>query len=98
MGNRETGKTWRMKTKMLGVGLWLALIFPLPLFPSSPVPRGLNDAAPISTATREGRLAVFDDAWARINDRYYDETFHGLDCGAPRTTFCPLAAAPDSSE
>lgn len=98
MGNRETGKTWRMKTKMLGVGLWLALIFPLPLFPSSPVPRGLNDAAPISTATREGRLAVFDDAWARINDRYYDETFHGLDWDAQRTTFRTLAGDADSSE
>jgi carboxyl-terminal processing protease len=76
----------------------LSFSFPVPLFPSSPVTPGVfRDAALVSTATREGRLAVFDDAWARINDRYYDQTFHGLDWDTQRTTFRALAASADSS-
>jgi C-terminal peptidase prc len=57
-----------------------------------------SDAALVSTTTREGRLAVFDDVWARINDRYYDQTFHGLDWDAQRTSFRALAGSVDSSE
>ncbi|MEP6818424.1 MAG: S41 family peptidase [bacterium] len=52
----------------------------------------------VSTATRAGRLAVFDDAWARINERYYDQTFHGVDWDAQRMTFRALAAEADSSQ
>ncbi|MFN2491736.1 MAG: S41 family peptidase [Pyrinomonadaceae bacterium] len=50
-----------------------------------------TDANIVSTSTREGRLAVFDDVWSAINDRYYDRNFHGLDWGAQRTTFRALA-------
>ncbi len=78
----------------------LAIAGSLPLFPLSPVPPFpplSADAAVVSTATREGRLAVFDDAWARINERYYDRNFHGLDWDAQRTTFRSLAADADSS-
>src|SRR6185503_706454 len=70
---------------------------PVPLFPRSPIPLS-PDAILVSTSTREGRLAVFDDAWARINERYYDQTFNGLDWDVQRTTFRPLAAKAGSSE
>ncbi|HZE63572.1 MAG TPA: hypothetical protein VE056_06810, partial [Pyrinomonadaceae bacterium] len=46
----------------------------------------------VSTATRAGRLAVFDDAWSTINERYYDRAFHGLDWDAQRVAFRKLAA------
>ncbi|MEP6743557.1 MAG: S41 family peptidase [bacterium] len=51
----------------------------------------------ISTATRAGRLAVFDDAWSTINERYYDRAFHGLDWDAQRAAFRNLAAEAASS-
>ncbi|HEX8142241.1 MAG TPA: S41 family peptidase [Pyrinomonadaceae bacterium] len=44
------------------------------------------------TKTREGRLAVFDDVWQTIRDRYYDPSFHGIDWRACREEFRPLAA------
>ncbi|MDT5061946.1 MAG: carboxyl-terminal processing protease [Acidobacteriota bacterium] len=50
------------------------------------------DSNNISTATLEGRLAVFDDTWETIRDRYYDPTFNGLDWQAERAKFRPLAA------
>ena len=40
----------------------------------------------------EGRLAVFDDVWETIQERYYDPRFHGIDWQAKRTTFRPVAA------
>jgi carboxyl-terminal processing protease len=52
----------------------------------------LADSNNISTATLEGRLAVFDDTWETIRDRYYDPTFNGLDWQAERAKFRPLAA------
>jgi carboxyl-terminal processing protease len=52
----------------------------------------------VSTATRAGRLAVFDDAWSTINGRYYDRAFRGLDWEAQRTAFRDLAAQADSSQ
>ena len=51
-----------------------------------------DDATGVSTATVEGRLAVFDDVWETIQDRYYDPRFHGIDWQAKRTTFRPVAA------
>jgi carboxyl-terminal processing protease len=73
-----------------------SITFPFPLFPNSPPP--LVDSAVASTATPEGRLAVFDDAWARINERYYDQQFHGLDWDAQRTTFRAQAAKAKSEQ
>jgi len=70
---------------------------PVPLFPRSPLPPSA-DAILVSTSTREGRLAVFDDAWDRINERYYDQTFNGLDWEVQRTTFRSLAADAHSSQ
>src|SRR6185295_2213411 len=63
-------------------------------FPRSP----FSPRSSVSPATPEGRLAVFDDAWARINERYYDSTFHGLDWETQRTTFRALAAKAGSSQ
>src|SRR5215217_907532 len=51
-----------------------------------------EDSTLVSTATVEGRLAVFDDVWETIQDRYYDPKFHGIDWQAKRTTFRPVAA------
>jgi carboxyl-terminal processing protease len=70
----------------------LLLPFAFYLLPSA-------QAGAVSTATREGRLAVFDDVWETIRDRYYDPAFHGLDWQAQRATFRPLAAdANDATE
>ncbi len=51
-----------------------------------------DDSALVSTATPEGRLAVFDDIWETIQDRYYDPNFHGIDWQAKRAAFRPAAA------
>jgi carboxyl-terminal processing protease len=51
-----------------------------------------DDSSVVSTATVEGRLAVFDDVWETIQDRYYDPKFHGIDWQAKRTEFRPVAA------
>jgi carboxyl-terminal processing protease len=51
-----------------------------------------DDSSPVSTATVEGRLAVFDDVWETIQARYYDPAFHGIDWQAKRATFRPVAA------
>ena len=51
-----------------------------------------DDSSLVSTTTVEGRLAVFDDAWETIQERYYDPKFHGIDWQAQRTTFRPAAA------
>ncbi|MBD0371531.1 MAG: PDZ domain-containing protein [Pyrinomonadaceae bacterium] len=66
------------------------------LSPSSVAARG--DAL-VSTETREGRLAVFDDVWETIRDRYYDASFNGLDWEDARERFRPQAAeAKDGAE
>jgi carboxyl-terminal processing protease len=51
-----------------------------------------DDSALVSTTTAEGRLAVFDDIWETIQDRYYDPKFHGIDWQAKRAAFRPAAA------
>lgn len=50
------------------------------------------DAHLISTATPEGRLAVFDDVWQTVHDRYYDSNFHGVDWWGQRALYRTLAA------
>ena len=78
--------------------LFLAYPFPFPLTPAVSGSLANAESAIVSTSTREGRLAVFDDAWSSINERYYDSKFNGLDWGAQRTTFRSLAAAANSSD
>ena len=50
------------------------------------------DANLISTATPEGRLAVFDDVWQTVHDRYYDSNFRGVDWWGQRALYRTLAA------
>lgn len=57
-----------------------------------------DDATVVSTATVEGRLAVFDDVWETIQDRYYDPKFHGIDWQAKRATFRPAAARASNAQ
>jgi carboxyl-terminal processing protease len=45
-----------------------------------------------SSSSAAARLAVFDDAWETVRDRYYDPTFNGLDWQQERERFRPLAA------
>ena len=51
----------------------------------------------VSTATVEGRLAVFDDVWETIQERYYDPTHNGINWLAKRNTFRPAAAKATST-
>lgn len=51
-----------------------------------------DDSSLVSTATVEGRLAVFDDVWETIQQRYYDPKYHGIDWEAKRAAFRPAAA------
>lgn len=77
----------------------LLLFFPLLL--SEVFPLDLRAARLDShialTETSEGRLAVFDDVWETIYERYYDPSFHGIDWRARRAEFRPLAAAARTS-
>ncbi|HKR00735.1 MAG TPA: PDZ domain-containing protein, partial [Pyrinomonadaceae bacterium] len=80
----------RLRTVFL---LSLSLLpFAFLLLPPFPSQAARNDA-------REARLAVFDDAWETVRDRYYDPGFHGLDWQQEREKFRPLAAeARDTAE
>lgn len=77
----------------------LFFVYPLPftLFPSVFESEVNAESGFVSTTTREGRLAVFDDAWSSINERYYDGRFNGLDWDAQRIAFRSLAAEANSS-
>lgn len=70
---------------------FLLFNFAFPTFPA------FADSDVVSTATRNGRLVVFDDAWKTVRDRYYDPTFNGLDWQAERERFRPLAAEAEST-
>ena len=95
MGKRATGQSLRVRAIALA---FLLLSSPFPLFPRSTFAPVSHEAALVSTATREGRLAVFDDVWARIDERYYDQNFHGVDWDAQRMTFRALAAKAGSGQ
>ena len=57
----------------------------------------LADSKNISSATIEARLAVFDDVWETVRDRYYDPALRGLDWEAEREKFRPLAASAETT-
>ena len=100
-GERVMSKSRKRITGLLTTALIAVLSFYAFPFTLSPFPLAAaagNEAALVSTATPEGRLAVFDDAWARINERYYDQTFNGLDWDLQRRTFRPLAVQTGSTE
>ncbi len=69
------------------------LVAALPCFQFSPVSAAVDGHADyVSTDTREGRLAVFDNVWETIDERYYDPHFGGIDWNAPRMMFRQAAA------
>src|SRR6476659_6817529 len=79
-----------MTATALALVLWLS-VAGLAVAPS--VTRAVTrDSTGVSTATSEGRLAVFDDVWQTINDRYYDKEFHGVDWLAQREKYRTQAA------
>jgi carboxyl-terminal processing protease len=91
-------RTSEARASLFVFSLLLFLFLPFPRFTSSPVPLSHADTL-VSTETREGRLAVFDDVWETIRDRYYDASFNGLNWEAERERFRPQAAgAKDSAE
>lgn len=93
---------WRA---VLAAVVWAFFVSPFP-FTHSPgsfsTQASVSDPAVVSTNTREGRLAVFDDAWSTINDRYYDPDFRELARGqswtGQRTMFRSLAADATSGQ
>lgn len=85
----------RLRRSVLCLALVVSL-FSFPLFASAPFSQ-LALAGVVSTETREGRLAVFDDVWETIRDRYYDPAFHGVDWQAQRALFRPLVAEATSA-
>src|SRR5450432_3123322 len=66
-----------------------ALVFSFLLFPFT---FSYGDSVALSAATREGRLALFDDVWQTVRDRYYDANFHGVDWLEQRTILRAQAA------
>jgi carboxyl-terminal processing protease len=58
---------------------------------SRAAPEAAIPDSPVSTESREGRLAVFDDVWQTVFDRYYDSSFRGVDWIQQREHFRPLA-------
>lgn len=62
-----------------------------------PTQSAADDSSLVSTATPEGRLAVFDDVWETIQERYYDRTHNGIDWQARRDAFRPAAAKAGST-
>ena len=78
------------KFAVLVLALIVSLVAPLAA-PLSSHAR-YDDASLVSTATPEGRLAVFDDIWETIEDRYYDPAFHGVNWQAKRASFRPAVA------
>lgn len=62
------------------------------------IPSAAHDGSSVvSTATPEGRLAVFDDVWETIQERYYDPALNGIDWQAKRNAFRPVAAKANST-
>jgi carboxyl-terminal processing protease len=89
---RRRGTIWFVAIAAIISSLVFSL-FPLHLSPRSfHLDIANADSAAVSTATAEGRLAVFDDVWQTINARYYDANFHGVDWWAQRAQFRSLAA------
>jgi C-terminal peptidase prc len=99
MVNTETARRSATASRLLKTKIpaLIALLFVCFFHAQSPAgAEGINPAL-VSTETREGRLAVFDDVWSTINERYYDSQFHGLDWNLQRLNFRGAAAEARSS-
>lgn len=92
MGRDKTTSGTRRKW-VIGALYFVLCAFFVPQFTIQGFSRAvLDDSSLVSTTTVEGRLAVFDDVWETIQERYYDPKFHGLDWQAKRNLFRPAAA------
>jgi carboxyl-terminal processing protease len=81
-------KSRLLNYRLLSCAVFLVFIlYPFPLTPSPASATGR-----VTTATREGRLIVFDEAWQTIRERYYDPALHGVDWEELRARLRPLAA------
>src|SRR5205085_3161514 len=61
--------------------------------------RNDDDARASSSATREGRLRIFDEVWEQVRERYFDPSMRGVDWQELRRSLRPRAAeARDESE
>jgi carboxyl-terminal processing protease len=81
----------------LSLTVLLVLAFAVSSFPRSAV-SATDDSSVVSTSTLEGRMAVFDDVWETIQERYYDLNFHGVDWHESRNIFRPAAAKANSPQ
>ncbi len=71
---------------------FLCISLALAVFWSALLPsQSFSPHAESNRLTREAKLAVFDDVWSTINQRYYDRKFQGLDWEAQRMRFRDLA-------
>lgn len=84
------------RNKIISIAARLALCLVLAASPIARASR--DDSSLVSTATVEGRLAVFDDVWETIQERYYDPKFHGIDWQAKRNVFRPAAARANGTQ
>jgi carboxyl-terminal processing protease len=86
------GRTNKNARYVVGVLYFVLCALCVPQFAPGVSRAARDDSSLVSTTTVEGRLAVFDDAWETIEDRYYDPKFHGVDWQAKRALFRPAAA------
>ena len=92
MGRNRTRSDAQRKARFAVLYFVLCTLLVSQLAAASFVRAVRDDSSLVSTTTVEGRLAVFDDAWETIQERYYDPKFHGIDWQAQRATFRPAAA------
>jgi carboxyl-terminal processing protease len=87
---RRLGSIWQV---LLAGIIALLIVFPFASSPNAvPTHAAGADSVVASTTTPEGRLAVFDDVWQTVYDRYYDAKFHGVDWWGQRPLLRNLAA------
>lgn len=93
---RSPGKLFRTRLlALIGLIVLVLSVLSVDLTHSSRASAETNELA--LTTTREGRLAVFDDVWQTINERYYDSRFRGVDWMLQRTTFRSRAAEAENA-
>ncbi len=80
--------------RLLCAGVFISLVVSLTFLSKASAGTELErrKSKTVSTATVEGRLAVFDDAWEAIYERYYDPDFRAIDWEKKRADFRPQAA------
>src|SRR5262245_1359759 len=79
------------------LGVLLAVAGPTPGSFQARAQTAQSQLAPSQSAAPQGdaaaRLAVFDEVWQTVRDRFYDKALHGLDWAEIRARYRPQAAA-----